>query len=251
VKPGAPFSIVLNKETKRKTEAVVGFEGSDRYFGSEAMNLMGRKPETTYAYLKQISGRAANHSAVAQVAAHRYPFSIKSDEARGSVRMVAADGNEHPAEELVAMILEHVKEMARIHGEGAKIRDCVITVPSYFTMFERQALMDAAEIAGLKVRDGERERVCVCACLGGGGYRGGTAGGQTGAAAAVKSGSGGSDSNMQQSSGSRASLAHHTTHVRIRQLNPTLPPPPLLPLSSPLPPSRSSCCVSPSRCVPP
>ena len=34
---------------------------------------------------------------------------------------------------------------------GAKIRDCVLTVPVYFTQAERVALMDAAELAGLKV----------------------------------------------------------------------------------------------------
>ena len=37
------------------------------------------------------------------------------------------------------MILEHIKEMSGTYAEG-KVRDCVITVPLFFTQFERQAL---------------------------------------------------------------------------------------------------------------
>ena len=40
VKPGVPLDVVLNTESKRKTEAVVTFKGSERYFGSNGANLV-------------------------------------------------------------------------------------------------------------------------------------------------------------------------------------------------------------------
>lgn len=46
---------------------------------------------------------------------------------------------------------KHAKEIAASFGEGKKVRDCVITVPSYFTQHERSAVYTAAEIADLKI----------------------------------------------------------------------------------------------------
>ena len=59
-------------------------------------------------------------------------------------------------EELVAMVLGHAKEITNAYGEEkgttlGNIRDCVLTVPSFATQVERQALMDAAELADLNV----------------------------------------------------------------------------------------------------
>jgi hypoxia up-regulated 1 len=53
-------------------------------------------------------------------------------------------------EELIAMFLNHVKEMTLNFG-GKKIKDCVITVPSSFTQHERAAMYTAAEIADLNI----------------------------------------------------------------------------------------------------
>ena len=59
-------------------------------------------------------------------------------------------------EELVAMVLDHAKEITHAYG-GEKgntygnIQDCVLTVPSFATQAERQALIDAATLAEFNV----------------------------------------------------------------------------------------------------
>lgn len=53
-------------------------------------------------------------------------------------------------EEVVTMKLKHIKRMAEKETE-ADIKDCVITVPPFWTYKERQALLDASEMAGLNV----------------------------------------------------------------------------------------------------
>lgn len=40
VKPGIPFDIVLNAESKRKTQSAINIRGDNRAFGSEALSLV-------------------------------------------------------------------------------------------------------------------------------------------------------------------------------------------------------------------
>jgi hypoxia up-regulated 1 len=53
-------------------------------------------------------------------------------------------------EELVAMSFQHIKEICEVDA-GMPVTDAVITVPEFWTQKERQALLDAAEIAGISV----------------------------------------------------------------------------------------------------
>ena len=40
IKPGIPLDIALNKDSKRKTQAVVSIRGEERIYGSDAVNLV-------------------------------------------------------------------------------------------------------------------------------------------------------------------------------------------------------------------
>ena len=48
VKPGSPFEIVTNVNSKRKTETMVAFDGEERFFGSDALNVGIRRPHNAY-----------------------------------------------------------------------------------------------------------------------------------------------------------------------------------------------------------
>lgn len=50
-----------------------------------------------------------------------------------------------------ASLLEYARSLAEAAADGAPTSDCVLTVPSYFTPGQRQALLDAAKLAGLNV----------------------------------------------------------------------------------------------------
>ena len=41
MKPGVPFDVLLNKDSKRKIQSSVGWKNDDRLFGSDAYNLVG------------------------------------------------------------------------------------------------------------------------------------------------------------------------------------------------------------------
>ena len=64
---------------------------------------------------------------------------------------MSVDGNPFTPEELVAMVLNHARDITKAYGVDGTISDCVLTVPSFFTQHERRALLDAAELADLNV----------------------------------------------------------------------------------------------------
>jgi hypoxia up-regulated 1 len=53
-------------------------------------------------------------------------------------------------EEIVGQILKYGRTLSEKAAEG-NVHECVITIPSYFGQEQRRMMMDAAEIAGLKV----------------------------------------------------------------------------------------------------
>jgi hypoxia up-regulated 1 len=75
-----------------------------------------------------------------------------AEAAKAAAKAAAAEPTLFSAEEMVAQLFIHIKDFTELHaGGGLKVRDVVLTVPSFFTQNERVALLDAAELAGLKV----------------------------------------------------------------------------------------------------
>ena len=69
----------------------------------------------------------------------------------GTEKTFSIDGKELKAVELSAIILRNIKEDAE-HFLGEKIEDVVISVPAFFSNPQRKAVLQAGELAGLKVR---------------------------------------------------------------------------------------------------
>ncbi|KAK3912914.1 Hypoxia up-regulated protein 1 [Frankliniella fusca] len=150
VSPGVPMEIVLNKESKRKTPAVLSFRGEDRTFGEDAITASARFPKQTYAYLLDLVGKKIDNPLVKQFQ-RRFPFyDIISDPIRGTVLFKHDDGVNYSPEELLGMLLHRAKEFAEASA-GQAVNEMVLIVPGYFNQAERQAMLQAADLAGFKV----------------------------------------------------------------------------------------------------
>jgi molecular chaperone DnaK len=68
----------------------------------------------------------------------------------GELDAVQMAGKDYSAQEISAMILRRLREIAEAHT-GDTITKAVITVPAYFSDAQRQATREAGEIAGLEV----------------------------------------------------------------------------------------------------
>ncbi len=72
-----------------------------------------------------------------------------AETSRKTVALKQSDGTEWTVEELIAMQFSYVKDLAESFAQE-KVRDVIVTVPPYYSQFERDAIVDAIEIAGLK-----------------------------------------------------------------------------------------------------
>ncbi|TFY61102.1 hypothetical protein EVJ58_g4721 [Rhodofomes roseus] len=147
MKPGVPFDVLLNKDSKRKIQSTVGWKRNDRLFGSDAAAVAGRFPQDSFSSLKFLQAAQYNSPAVSFYKSISTADLVETD--RGTVALRRSDGTEWSVEELLAMQLSYVKQLAEDFS-GEKVYDVVVTVPPYYTMFERDAIADAIEIAGLR-----------------------------------------------------------------------------------------------------
>jgi hypoxia up-regulated 1 len=69
---------------------------------------------------------------------------------RHTVGLVRKDGSEWSVEELIGMQFSYVKDLAESLA-GEKVSDVIVTVPSFYSQFERDAVADAVEVAGLRL----------------------------------------------------------------------------------------------------
>ncbi|KAJ7650569.1 Hsp70 protein-domain-containing protein [Roridomyces roridus] len=138
--PGVPFDVLLNKDSKRKIQATVGWKNTDRLFGSDAFNLAARFPSDSFSSVKYLLAAPFDSDISSYYSTISTAEVVKTS--RNTVALKQSDGNEWSAEELVAM------QFARWPGE--KVSDVIIAVPPYYSQFQRDAVVDAVEVAGLR-----------------------------------------------------------------------------------------------------
>ncbi|TQS37604.1 hypothetical protein Golomagni_01917 [Golovinomyces magnicellulatus] len=165
VKPGIPLDIVLTKDSRRKEASAIAFKPEktiksghfpERLYGSDAIALASRLPGDVYPNLKPLLGLRIDSPIVREYAS-RYPMlKLTMDKTRGTAafKSGAFSAEELPwtVEEILAMELQNIQKNAQaMAGKGTVIKDLVITVPTFFTVEEKRALLIAADLAGLRV----------------------------------------------------------------------------------------------------
>lgn len=141
-RPGKGIELVTNEQSKRKTPAAVGFttEG-ERLFGDAALSYAAKAPDRVILYGRDYLGSCKN----------------RGDKKCEKRKKVVEGVGEFGGEQIVAMLLGLARKQAAVALEGkvdAKaevIKDCVVTVPTWFGVEERGELLDAAELIGLNV----------------------------------------------------------------------------------------------------
>lgn len=150
VSPGVPMEIALNRESKRKTPAILAFRDGVRTFGEDAQTIGIREPSAAYGYLLDLLGKTIDNPIV-DLYRKRFPYyTIVGDKERNTIVFKKSDTEEFSVEELIAQMLVKAKEFAQESTQQA-ITECVLTVPGYFGQAEREALLVAAQLANLKV----------------------------------------------------------------------------------------------------
>lgn len=119
--------LIPNKDGDRLTPSVIFYDGGEFVVGEYAKQNALAEPEHTVAFIKREMGKPLTE------------FSR------------SFGGKQYSAESLSAEILKTLKKDAE-NELGEHVTDVVITVPAYFNEHERQATIQAGEIAGLNVQ---------------------------------------------------------------------------------------------------
>ncbi len=164
--------IIPNKLGESTTPSMVSFRGGEQIplVGAPAMRRAITNPAETFFGVKRLIGRRYGDLSV-QALAETLPYSVVS--APNGDAWVEAMGAQISPPEISSMILHELREIADAYfsrDEGDVVGEAIITVPAHFDNAERKATVDAAEIAGLKVRRLLNEP--TAAALGYGAHRG-------------------------------------------------------------------------------
>ena len=143
VMEGGEPTVITSPEGGRTTPSVVAFtEKGDRLVGEPAKRQSVTNPINTIYSIKRFIGRTA---AEIKEDAKEVPYDIS---AKGKKVIIKANDKEYQPQEISAMVLQKMKQMAEQHL-GSDVTDAVITVPAYFNDSQRKATKDAGKIAGL------------------------------------------------------------------------------------------------------
>src|ERR687883_1185956 len=143
VMEGGEVKVIANQEGNRLTPSVVAFtDKGERLVGDPAKRQAITNPRRTVYSIKRFMGRRHNE---VQAEEKLVPYKIVGGP--NELVKVDIDGKQYTPPEISAMILRKLKEAAEAYL-GHTVRKAVITVPAYFNDAQRQATIDAAQIAG-------------------------------------------------------------------------------------------------------
>lgn len=162
---GKDVTVIEDDDNSRKEMSIVSFlanEGRtktiqfERLFGRVAWRQLYKSPQRTFIYSTELLGRPFTAFSSPDVF---HPYDVVAatlNSSRAGVHAALAPGlNVFSAEEVVGMLLRHVKQIAESSPRvtpGTRLSDCVIAVrSSVVTAQERTALVDASRLAGLNV----------------------------------------------------------------------------------------------------
>jgi molecular chaperone DnaK len=138
--------VIANNEGKRTTPSIVAFiKDGDRKIGDPAKRQAVTNPEKTIYSIKRFMGISYDESFKET---SRVPYKVVKG--GNNTPRVQIDDKQFSPQEISAAILQKMKQTAEDYV-GSEIKDAVITVPAYFNDSQRQATIEAGEIAGLNV----------------------------------------------------------------------------------------------------
>src|SRR5215472_6469258 len=145
VMEGGEVKVIPNQEGNRLTPSVVAFtDKGDRLVGDPAKRQAITNPRRTVYSIKRFMGR--RHK---EVSAEEKLVPYKIVGGPDDPAKVEIDGKDYTPPEISAMILRKLKESAEAYL-GHTVRKAVVTVPAYFNDAQRQATLEAAQIAGFE-----------------------------------------------------------------------------------------------------
>eukprot|EP01066_Platyproteum_vivax_P018512 Platyproteum_vivax@DN7559_c0_g1_i1.p1 len=145
------IDIVLNAVSERSTPTVVGFGAKERLVGDEAMSVIRSNYKSTCRNFKNLLGVMSTDPAISvEQKWSLCPLTNGSNNLIGFQVEYKGEPKVVLPQQVLAVMLGNLKNMAGKFA-GLPVAKAVVSVPGYFTDCQRQAVLDACEIADLQV----------------------------------------------------------------------------------------------------
>ncbi|EEU46994.1 uncharacterized protein NECHADRAFT_35556 [Fusarium vanettenii 77-13-4] len=142
--------VIANEDGDRQIPTVLSYVDGDEYYGGQAKNFLVRNPDNTIANFRDFLGQ--EFKAIDPTHSHA---SAHPQDADGSVVFTVKDKDSEEAS-TVSISEAATRYLRRLVGSasdylGKKVTSAVITVPTNFSEKQREALIQAANNAGIEV----------------------------------------------------------------------------------------------------
>ena len=124
--------VIANEATKRQTPSVVAFDVQRRFMGESASALCSSRPQGCVSGSKALLGCDDSETGTDQV----------------EVDYLGCKRTFSPVQ-IFAMLLHHLHATAE-REHGSALPECALAVPAHWGAAQRQAVLDAAEVAGTR-----------------------------------------------------------------------------------------------------
>ena len=165
---GRGFEIIANEQGNRATPCYVAFTDTGCLVGEAAKNRAVTNPENTIFDIRRLLEHSCmdnQHSLENDM--RKWPFTVVK-EAGGRLELEVKNmgtATRFTPQDLCTMILRKAKEIAEAYL-GCEVQNAVVTVPTYFSNAQRQAMRDSVAMAGLHVLRLIGEPTCAAIAYG-------------------------------------------------------------------------------------
>ncbi|KAF6841935.1 heat shock protein hsp88 [Colletotrichum plurivorum] len=142
--------VITNEVSNRATPSVVGFGPKSRYLGESAKTQEISNLKNTVGCLKRLAGRTFNDPDTQIEQQYVTAPLVDVNGQVGAEVSFLGKKEQFTNTQLIAMYLSKIKQTTA-NELKLPVSDLVMSVPAWFTDIQRRALIDAAEIAGLKL----------------------------------------------------------------------------------------------------
>jgi hypoxia up-regulated 1 len=154
LKPGKWFSMVENLQSKTKTPTAIAFKDEERFFGADALGKRMRFPKQVFTFMHEYLGKKYNEEEVKQFIEEFFvSYDMEEDVEHKTYKFKINFNREEykfTTEEIFGMMFRYIKFLSDKFS-GGDVRDCVVTVPSFYAYKERNAIIQAAELSKLNL----------------------------------------------------------------------------------------------------
>ncbi|KAF2162073.1 hypothetical protein M409DRAFT_69305 [Zasmidium cellare ATCC 36951] len=142
--------VITNEVSNRATPALVGFGPKSRYLGEAAKTQEVSNLKNTVGSLTRLAGRTLNDPDVQIEQEYVSAPLVEVNGQVGAEVTYLGQKQKFSATQLIAMFLTKARETASKELR-LPVNDMVISVPAWYTDAQRRGILDAADVAGIKV----------------------------------------------------------------------------------------------------